>query len=34
MDKFLNTPGDFKNLIAYKKAMCVYDGTIFLQDVF
>lgn len=34
MDKFLNTPGDFKNLIAYKKAMCVYDGTIFFTRRF
>lgn len=27
MVNFLDSPGDFKNLIAYKKAMCVYDGT-------
>lgn len=25
----MSTPGDYNNLIAYKKAMCVFDGTIF-----
>ena len=29
MGSILSTPGDYNNLIAYKKAMCVFDGTIF-----
>lgn len=29
MGNILSTPGDYNNLIAYKKAMCVFDGTIF-----
>lgn len=34
MSNFLDSPGDFKNLIAYKKAMCVYDGTVFFTRRF
>ena len=34
MSNFLDSPGDFKNLIAYKKAICVYDGTKYFTQRF
>ena len=34
MEKFLTAPGDYKNLLAYKKALCVFDGTIFFTRRF
>ena len=34
MSNFLSTPGDYNRLIAFKKAMCVYDGTMFFTRRF
>ena len=34
MCKILTSPGDFKNLIAYQKARCVYEGTIYFTKRF
>ncbi len=34
MSKILTSPGDFKNLIAYQKARCVYEGTVYFTKRF
>jgi len=34
MNNFMTSPGDYKNLLAYKKAVCVFDGTMFFTRRF
>ena len=34
MSNILTSPGDYKNLLAYHKAMCVFDGTIYFTRRF